>query len=495
MSNLGTQLASGTRVAMRYARERTRNTTPAAIGTPITSIAAQATSSYGTGFSDFTRSSGSFETDGLFKGQKVTTSGFGTSANNGTWIVHAVAAGTLTVRDSGDVITDETEASAQQLVINLKKLRATGRNVNLEKNILESEEVDEDGQESDSRHGFNRVVGSPGFQLSRSDFDDILELVMGREWDDGFSVTSTPNMGVTAGAITRATGSFITDGFRPGDIVRTTGFTNTENNRDWRVTAVAATSLTVVSTADGSTSPTTESSGSGKTLVLPGKRIDVGTELFTMVLERAFLDVAQFQVFNGVAVDQLQMNVEPEAMIGGTLNLLGMSAATIASSSLSSSNPVEPSGTRAPYAAFDGEIYEGGSRIAVATSMNFTLARNRSLNPVIGSQFSPDVFQGTARVSGTFTAYFETAALVNKFVNETESSIWNRFDDPNDSTQFFNVVFPRVKYNGAPMDPPQEGPVTLEMPFRALKASSLAVPGGTTRNTLMTIQVANDLDS
>ena len=140
-------------------------------------------------------------------------------------------------------------------------------------------------------------------------------------------------------------------------------------------------------------------------------------------------------------------------------------------------------------------VLAAGDNIAVATSMNFTLARNRSLNPVIGSRFSPDVFEGTARVSGTFSAYFDSAALLNKFINETESSIWLRMDDPNFiGTRFMSVVFPRVKYNGGTIDPPQEGPVTLEMPFRALKAPSLALPGGTTRPSLMTIQVSTGFD-
>jgi len=494
MSSTGTTLASGTRVSLGYAREKTRNTTPAGIGTPVTNISAGATAPAGAGFSFFQRSTGSFVDDGFIKGQKVTTSGFSTSANNGTWIVHGVTATVISVRDPNDVIQDETADSAQQVVINLRTLRATGRNVNLEKNILESQEVDPDGQETDARHGFNRVVGSPGFQLSRADYDDFIEFAMGREWDDDIALSGSPDLGVSSAQdFTRDAGSFITDGFRPGDIIRTASFSNTENNADWRVTAVAATALTVVKTTDGTSKPTAESEAGGKSLTFPGKRIDIGTDLCTIVLQRAFADVSQYQVFNGVAVDEWQLNVEPESIIGGTFNLLGMSAAALASSSISGSAVLDSSGN-SPFAAFDGEIYEGGSRIAVATSLDYTLSRSRSLNPVIGSRFSPDVFEGTARATGTLTAYFETAALLNKFINETESSLWFRFDDPNDSTQFMNIVFPRVKYNGGSMDPPQEGPVPLEMPFRALKASNLAVNGGTTRNSLMTVQVSNSKD-
>jgi hypothetical protein len=84
---------------------------------------------------------------------------------------------------------------------------------------------------------------------------------------------------------------------------------------------------------------------------------------------------------------------------------------------------------------------------------------------------------------------------MNRFINETESSIWLKMDDPNAiGTHFASVVFPRVKYNGGTIDPPQEGPCVMEMPFVALKATGLALPSGATRNTLMTIQVSTTLD-
>jgi len=497
VASSGILLASGARAALRYARESVRNTTPAAIATPVTNIAAVASSSAGAGYSDFTRATGSFITDGFIKGQKVRTAGFATAADNADWIVHDVAALTLTVRDPNDVVVNESAATGQTVRILMKTLRGTSRAVNLEKNILETQEVDADSQETDSRHGFNRVVGAPGFQLSRKDYDDFIQFVMGREWDQGSTITTGPigisvsvNTTTKIATFSRATGSFITNGFRPGDIATLTDPDTSDNDGDYRLLTVSALSVTAYD-PDGILTAST--AGGSEVLTLKGKRIDVGTEMQTFLLERAFQDVAQYQKFNGCACDQFSMNIEPESMINGTFNILGMSAAAISGTPLTSS--VLSATSNAPYAAFDGQIFEGGAEIAVATSCNFQFQRNRSLNPIIGSKFSPDVFEGTARCTGTLTAYFSTASLLNKFINETESSVWFRFDDPNDPTQFLSIVFPRVKYNGGTMDPPQEGPCTIEMPFRALKATGLAAAGGTTRNTMMTIQVSNDLDN
>ena len=328
--------------------------------------------------------------------------------------------------------------------------------------------------------------GAAGYQLSRKDYNDWIEFAMGNTW---YTVTTTgsPDLGVTASTkkFSRAAGSFITDGYRPGDIIRTSGFTSSDNNGDFRVTAVTATELTVLEPTG--VTLVDEAEAASRTLDLVGSRIDVGTILTTILIERAFSDVNQFQVFNGCAIDQMQQSVQPEAIIGGTFNVLGMSAAALATSSISAVAPPSSSGN-SPYAAFDGGIFEGSSSIAVATALEYTLSRNRSLNPVIGNRFSPDIFEGTARCQGTLSAYFENATLFNKFINETESTVWTKFLDPTSSLHFMNVVMPRVKYNGASMDPPQEGPVAMEMPFRALKATGLAKPGGVLVNSLMSIQ-------
>lgn len=488
---MSSTLASGTRATLAYTREAVCNTTPAGVGTPVDPIAlVNPSAGEGSGFTDITRASGSFVTDGFVKGQHVTLAGFAATENNITFVVFSVTAGLVVLRDTGDVATSEVAGAGQSATIALQTLRATGRNINLTKNELTSEEVDVDGQENDVRHGFNQVVGSPGYQLSRQDLDDQIEFAFGNQWVDGLGVTGTPTLGATASTLTRGAGDFNADGFRAGDIVRTAGYTNSALNRDWRVTSVASLDLTVLD-PDGVLA--TEANGAGKTLIIPGKRIDVSTTLLTFLVERGFLDVSEFQLYKGVALDELSMDISPEAIINGVLSMLGISAAAIASSSISSIPQVSVS-TNSPYAAFDGGIFEGGAEIAVVTALSFTLSRSRSLNPVVGSKFSPAVFEGTARVAGTLTAYFENSTLINKFVDETESTIWVGLDDPNSSTDFFSVVFPRVKYMGGEMDPPQEGPVPLEMPFKALKATGLrGAVGAPLVNTLMTIQVSNPI--
>lgn len=72
--------------------------------------------------------------------------------------------------------------------------------------------------------------------------------------------TGSTTLGVSANTYTRATGSFLTDGFKPGMEVTPTGFTGTGNNTVAVVTTVAALAVGTNRTL------VTESEASGKTL-------------------------------------------------------------------------------------------------------------------------------------------------------------------------------------------------------------------------------------
>lgn len=472
--------ASGTGVSLSYVREAVKGEAPAAVTTPTTTIAAVASGT------KFTRASGSFITDGFAVGQYVKTEGFADTDDNGTWLVTAVSALELTVDDPGGLIGDEAADVGQTVTILMNQLRATSRAVNLEKNTLESAEVRADRQISTVRHGFNRVAGAPGFELSRAAYDDILALALSGAWTD-VTVDTPGDIGCTTSGgpkFTRATGSWITDGFRPGDIIRTASFSNSVNNGDFRVISVTATDLVV--DMDGATMITEAASGT-PTIIYPGQRLDVGALLQTLTVERAFSDIAQFQVFNGVAVNEFSLSIQPEAIVGGSAALLGMIAQAISGTSIADEDKLSL-GNYNPFSSFDGKIHEGGSTIAIATGLDFALNNNRTLNPVIGSFFSPTVFEGRCMISGTLSAYFLTVALLNKFINETESSIYLKLDDPDSTTEWMSFVLPRVKYTGGDIDPPQEGPVVLSMPFTALVEEDLAVSGGLTTNSCLTIQ-------
>ena len=362
----------------------------------------------------------------------------------------------------------------------LKALRTTSRNINVEKGTIQSEEVRSDRQIADVRHGMVRVTGDFGFELGLRSYDDILEACLSGTWAQ-VTVSGTPDLAAVAAShkVVRAAGSWLTDGFRVGDYVTTAGFSNSANNRTAiRVSAVTSTDLVL---DVGSVALVDEASAAGPTVTYVGRRLGIGTTLRTFTIERAFNDASLFEVFRGVAINTLAISLQPEQMVRATAGLIGLQHNTVASSTISAAAYTAAPGT-SPFSAFDGSMYEGNTKIGVVTGLELSLDNTRTLAGVVGSPYSPDIFEGEANVTGTVSVFFDSATLFNKFLNETETSIAVRCNDVN-GADFISLVLPRVKYTGGSKNPPRTGPVIQQMPFRALWSS--------TENTTINLQRSN----
>jgi len=344
-------------------------------------------------------------------------------------------------------------------------LRTTNRNINLTKNTLQSNERRSDRQIATVRHGFNQVSGSLGFELSVEAYDDMLEGATGGEWA---VLTNTVNATAAASddSFTLSTSDWYTLGYQIGDIIDVSGYADGGNNAQFRIATIVNDKITVTN-VDGTAATTVadEAGGGDEVFALTGKQLKIGTELYTYTFERQFTDITQYQNFKGCAINQMSLSIQPEAIVGGTLDIVGMSAPAIAGSSLD--DTPEAAATAEPLSAFEGTLYEGGTEIAVVTGIDFQIANNRTLEGVVGADTSPAVFEGDSVITGTLTVFFEDATLINKFVNETASSIDLRLDDL-DGTNFMRFHFGNVKYMGGDIDPPQQGPITVSMPFQSL---------------------------
>lgn len=341
----------------------------------------------------------------------------------------------------------------------MKELRSTSRKIDPMKNTFASEEIRRDRQVGYLRHGSKRVEGSPGGELSSQSYDDWLASLFGGAWA-AVTTSGSPNIAASnsTSQFTRAAGSFIADGYRAGDIIITTGFSNSPNNGLFLVTAVSSGSITV----DGTL--TTESTASGRTLTLQGKRLDAGpAALDTYTIERGYSDIAQYDVNKGVSINSADVTIQPEKILGIAFGLLGMNPMGRSGSSLGT--PTAAASTQ-PMSAFEGVMYEGGAKIAIVTGVSFHFENGNSLSPVVGSAISPDVNQGTFKATGSISAFLTGSGLLNKFLNETLTSIYMRCNDPDGN--FLNFVSNAAKYTGDTNDPPAQGPVVETLPFQSL---------------------------
>lgn len=193
--------------------------------------------------------------------------------------------------------------------------------------------------------------------------------------------------------------------------------------------------------------------------------LKVGTTLRSFTIEDAALDISQFRQMRGLGVSTMAISMAPNQMVNTTFSMVG-STGTIAGSTIASGSVTAPT-TNQPFDAYSGVLEVAGTPVAVVSALEFSIANSLAPTFVIGSDLTPQLEYGRAVVEGTITAYYEDADLVNRFLNETETSLNVTVSDPG-GLNVYGFLFPRTKFNGAdiPVANPQSRFITI--PFVAI---------------------------
>ena len=195
--------------------------------------------------------------------------------------------------------------------------------------------------------------------------------------------------------------------------------------------------------------------------------LKVGTTPKYFSIEDAANDIAQFRLFTGQAVSSMAVSLAPNQMVTTTFSMVGKDM-TISGTG----KTVDATSGNQPFDSYSGDLAIGNvassSSVAIVTSLDFTLDNALAPTFVIGDDATPQLEYGMATVEGTFTAYFEDAALINRFIDETESELIVSVNDPTGANQY-TFGFPKIKINGA--DVPVDGATgsrMITLPFVAL---------------------------
>jgi len=195
-------------------------------------------------------------------------------------------------------------------------------------------------------------------------------------------------------------------------------------------------------------------------------QLKAGVVRNSFTIERKFANIAtpEYHRYTGAEVNTFSLSVSPDAVVTGTFGIIAQDYANATAIIAGATYPAAT--TTEPMDSFSGTINEGGSAIATVTSLEFSL--ENGLNPLfaVGSDITLEPGIGKSRVTGTIGAFFQSKALLDKFVNETASSLDFTLLDPAGNEYFFD--FPNIKYTGGQPDVSGEGEVTISLPFTAL---------------------------
>jgi hypothetical protein len=193
-------------------------------------------------------------------------------------------------------------------------------------------------------------------------------------------------------------------------------------------------------------------------------RLEVGTDRTYFSIMREFSDITNFHVATGCEINTLALNIAPNQIVTSDWGIIGDDQ-TASGTAPAGSTYVAPT-TTDPMDSFTGTITEGGGSIGVVTSLTVNVDNGIEALFAVGSDTIVDTGIGRSNVTGTLEVYFESQTLLDKFWNETESSVVFELTDPAGNKQTWTL--PRVKYTGGQPDVSGEGPITISMPFQAL---------------------------
>lgn len=333
-----------------------------------------------------------------------------------------------------------------------KQLRRVTADFNLTKETYESNELRTDRQVADFRHGVRSAEGSLNGELSNKTYSDFMQSLVARDFTTAPTASSLSITIAASGSlwtVTRAAGSWLTDGFRVGMVIRLTGGTlNALNSgKNLLIASMTATVLTVAVMngsnlqAEGPVASTT-ATAVGKITYVPAS----GHTDDSYTIEEWYSDIAQSEVYTGMKVGSMAVQLPATGLTTVDFSFMGKDLTQKGTTQYYTTPATQ--GSDGIFAAVNGVVLVNGAPVALITSADFTVERGMENATAVGSNSVAEIFSGRIRVSGNMSVYFQDATFRGYFDSETPVSIVLALTEDNTAgADFLTFVLPKVKIN------------------------------------------------
>jgi hypothetical protein len=349
----------------------------------------------------------------------------------------------------------------KQSALGTKALANSGKTYNyrdgglsggLTKDAFESNTIRTDQQRQNATHGTRSVTKTLDQEFQVGGHTALLEGALRSTFATGATTGSLTTIGLnaTTRTISRSSGSFITDGFKVGDIVRATGFVATANNNvNFRIVTVSALAMTFANDAWLGIL-VTEVAGATVTVAAAGKKLSVPLTDHTndyFTIEEWNEDIAQSESDLDCKVSSVAIAIPANGNATINFGFLGRNA-TYDTVQYFSSPTAAPNGDI--LAGTTGLLSYNGVDSVVLTNVTIDLDAGAEIKAVVGSNISPDVFTSAVVVSGSMSALYEDATILNDFDDEAEAPLFiYLFADSSANSDFVIIKLPNIKINSA----------------------------------------------
>lgn len=353
-------------------------------------------------------------------------------------------------------------------------LRRVTSGINMTKGTVRSNEIASHLQVASSRHGVRKVEGPISGELSGGTYQMLFEAALRAGATAVSNITAVELTVAASGSlytVTRAAGSWITDGVRIGSVVRATVGLNA-NSLNKNLLVVNLTALIATVLVLNGTTLTAEAGVAGCTVTFPGKKLSVPSSAHTddsFSVEEWHDDVDVSRLALGCKVNTIGVKLPASGAATVDFGFMGQDMTFAATQQFTS--PTSPT-TSDIYTAAVGALCVGTTPVGLITGMNFDINGGMSTVDVAFANKTPDVFEGRVTVSGQMSILLQDTTFLDAFDDETEMYLSFALATSNlGAADFMAFHFPRVKINGATPDDGEKG-IIQTVPFDALLKSA-----------------------
>jgi hypothetical protein len=354
-------------------------------------------------------------------------------------------------------------------------LRRVGSTLKLAKDTYQSAEIRTDRQIVDMRHGTRRVTGSISGEFSPGTYSKFLEAALrGTAEPVVTSAAATLTSAACDNALSTITfggGDPVVEGFRVGQIMEFTGLTDPDNNnKNFIILGFSGASNRTLTVYPA---PDTMAAALAFTVTSRGKRLYMPSTGFVqrkVAIEEyhSDIDLARLYIENRVAgfnigLPASGMSTIEFPMMGRDMEVFEQTQAPFFTAPL-------PETTAGIMAAVNGLLQVSGRTVGVVTGITLQMDLSPSSDAVVGQDFVPEVFLGSANITGQITADLEDGRFFADFLDEEELSILAFFTTTSaPDADAVSIFLPRIKLTDADVPLQGMGAQVQTMPFQALK--------------------------
>ena len=366
-------------------------------------------------------------------------------------------------------------------------LRRVTADFNLTKETYDSQELNPSFQTISMRHGVRSVEGSLDAELSPGTYPMIMEAILARDFTVGGSTTGASLTIAASGSfytITRAAGSWLTDGFYVGNIVRLSGAGFAPANVGNNLLVVGLTALVATVVLLSGTPLVAEGPIASAGMSVVGKQSYVpltGHTDQSYTVEQWFSDIQQSEVYTGLKPASIAMSLPSTGLVTASLSFMGKNLERTGTTQYFTSPT--PTNTEGIFAAVSGAVVVNGKPVGLITSMDLNISRNQEAANVVGSNFAADIFVGRVTASGSLSVYFQDAVFRDYFDDESKISIVVALTTGEEKdAEAMSFTMGKVKINSGSKTDAELG-LTQSMDFQALQND--VTSGGLVASTIL----------